>query len=99
MSVNSRLHVLRTGFSKNFWVANTLELFERLAFYGMKAVLVVYIAEKVGLVENAGALTGLFSTVIYALPILAGVLVDRYGFRRTLMACFGIFAVGYFLIA
>jgi POT family proton-dependent oligopeptide transporter len=98
MSVNSRLHVLRTGFNKNFWVANTLELFERLAFYGMKAVLVVFLAEKVGLVENAGALTGMFSTVIYALPILAGVLVDKYGFRRTLMACFGMFAVGYFLI-
>ena len=99
MSVTSRLHVLRTGFNKTFWVANTLELFERLAFYGMKAVLTVFLATKVGLVEEAGTLAGIFSGVVYALPILAGVLVDRYGFRKTLMTCFAIFSIGYFLIA
>jgi POT family proton-dependent oligopeptide transporter len=99
MSFESRLHVLRTGFSKNFWIANTLELFERLAFYGMKAVLTVFLATKAGLVEEAGTLAGIFSGVVYLLPILAGVLVDRYGFRKTLMACFAMFSVGYFLIA
>lgn len=99
MSAPSRLQLLRTGFSSNFWIANTLELFERLAFYGMKAVLTVFLATKVGLVEEAGTLAGIFSGVIYALPILAGVLVDKYGFRKTLMACFAIFSVGYFLIA
>ena len=36
-------------FSRNFWVANTLELFERFAFYGSKAVLTIYLAERVGL--------------------------------------------------
>jgi len=82
----------------SFWVANILELFERLAFYGSKAILAVYLAEKVGLMDEAGTLTGLFSGLIYSLPILAGVLVDRYGFRKTLIACFGIFAIGYFLI-
>jgi proton-dependent oligopeptide transporter, POT family len=99
MSAQTRLQLLRTGFSKNFWVANTLELFERLAFYGMKAVLTVFLATKVGLVEEAGTLAGIFSGVVYALPILAGVLVDRYGFRKTLMACFAMFSIGYFLIA
>lgn len=99
MSSSSRLQLLREGFSSNFWVANTLELFERLAFYGMKAVLTVFLATKVGLADEAGRLAGLFSGVVYALPILAGVLVDRYGFRKTLMACFAMFSVGYFLIA
>src|SRR5262249_21389699 len=32
------------------------------------------------------------------LPILAGVFVDRYGFRRTLACCFCLFTIGYFLI-
>ena len=75
-----------------------LELFERLAFYGTKAVLAVFIATKAGLPDEAGRLTGLFSGLIFSLPIVAGVLVDRYGFRRTLMACFATFCVGYFLI-
>jgi dipeptide/tripeptide permease len=91
---------LRTGFSRTFWVANVLELFERFAYYGSKAVLAVYVAEQVGLgPEKAGWLVGsLFNTLLYFLPMLAGTVVDRYGFRRSLTACFAIFCVGYFLI-
>src|SRR5579863_10370632 len=98
MSLSDRLSVLRTGFTPTFWIANTLELFERLAFYGSKAVLAYYLANKVGLHDEAATLTGWFSTIIYSLPIVAGVFVDRYGFRKTLMTCFGIFALGYFSI-
>jgi POT family proton-dependent oligopeptide transporter len=94
-----RLATLRTGFSRTFWIANTLELFERLAFYGTKAVLAVFLANKVGLgVQVAGALVGLFSGVLYSLPILAGVFVDRFGFRKSLASCFFFFFAGYFLI-
>ena len=99
MPVAERVEKLRRGFHRTFWIANTLELFERFAFYGSKAVLAVYLAEKVGLgPQVAGSLVGAFSGVLYFLPVLAGTLVDRYGFRRTLAACFGIFTVGYFLI-
>ncbi|MGH7602294.1 MAG: MFS transporter, partial [bacterium] len=89
----------RTGFKRSFWVANILELFERFAFYGSKAVLAVYLANKVGLgAQAAGSLAGLYSGLIFSLPIIAGTFVDRYGFRRTLMACFAMFCLGYFLI-
>ena len=99
MTLAKRLHQLRHGFHRTFWIANTLELFERFAFYGSKAVLAVYLAEKVALgPQLAASLVGAFSGVLYFLPVLAGTLVDRYGFRRTLAACFGIFTVGYFLI-
>jgi proton-dependent oligopeptide transporter, POT family len=98
MTITNRLQELRSGFSSTFWIANTLELFERLAFYGSKAVLVVFLTDKVGLVKEAGTLTGIFSGVIYSLPIVAGVFVDKYGFRKTLMTCFLIFSIGYFLI-
>lgn len=98
MTLAERWHEIRTGFQPTFWVANTLELFERLAYYGSKAVLTVFLANKVGLSEEAGFLAGLFNAVLYSLPIVAGVFVDKYGFRRTLMACFAIFCVGYFLI-
>jgi len=99
MSWAKRLHQLRSGFHRTFWIANTLELFERFAFYGAKAVLAVYLAEKVALgPQLAASLVGAFSGVLYFLPVLAGTLVDRYGFRRTLAACFAIFTVGYFLI-
>ena len=98
MDLSRQFNSIQKNFSSIFWVANGLELFERLAFYGAKAVLAVYLADKVGLTDDAGTLTGLFSGLIYALPVFSGVLVDRYGFRKTLMACFAIFAIGYFLI-
>ncbi|MDZ7291926.1 MAG: MFS transporter [candidate division KSB1 bacterium] len=89
----------RTGFKPLFWIANVLELFERFAFYGSKAILAVYLANKIGLgAQAAGSLAGLYSGLIFSLPIIAGTFVDRYGFRRTLMACFAMFGVGYFLI-
>ena len=94
----NRMRRLREGFSSTFWIANSLELFERLAFYGMKAVLTVFLANKVGLHDEAGTLAGLFSGMVFLLPVLAGVLVDKYGFRKTLMACFFIYSIGYLLI-
>lgn len=96
----SRLEMIRTGFTREFWVANVLELFERFAYYGSKAVLAVYVAEQVGLgPEKAGWLVGsLFNTLLYFLPPLAGTIVDRYGFKRSLAICFAIFSLGYFLI-
>ena len=98
MNLKERSKEITTGFVPTFWVANTLELFERLAYYGAKAVLTVYLANKVGLNEEAGFLAGLFNAVLFGLPVVAGVFVDKYGFKRTLMACFAIFCVGYFLI-
>lgn len=90
----------RTGFSRTFWIANTIELFERLAYYATTAVLAIYIAERVGLGPvKASFLTGsLFTTLIYLLPPLAGTIVDRFGFKKSLIACFSIFCLGYFLI-
>lgn len=98
MTLAQRWQEIRTGFHPTFWVANTLELFERLAYYGSKSVLTVFLANKVGLNEEAGFLAGLFNAVLYSLPIVAGVFVDKYGFKRTLMACFALFCLGYFLI-
>ncbi|MFN8334695.1 MAG: MFS transporter [Cyclobacteriaceae bacterium] len=98
MALADRIHQIKTGFSSTFWVANTLELFERFAFYGSKAVLVKFLADKVGLTADAGSLAGLFTGLIFFLPALAGVFVDKYGFRKTLAACFLIFCVGYFSI-
>ncbi|HEX6853273.1 MAG TPA: MFS transporter [Candidatus Polarisedimenticolaceae bacterium] len=100
MGVRDTIQAMRTGFTPNFWVANTLELFERFAFYGTKAVLVVYIADKVGLgpTEATWLAGSLFGFLVFFLPALAGTIVDRYGFKTSLSLCFAIFSVGYFLI-
>ena len=98
MNLAERLQAVRTGFSRTFWVANVLELFERFAFYGSKAVLAVYLVEKVGLGPTGNTLVGLYGFAVFFLPIVAGTIVDRYGFKKSLAACFSIFSLGYFAV-
>lgn len=100
MGFSDTLQAARTGFTRNFWIANTLELFERFAYYSSKAVLAVYIADQVGLgPADAALLAGsVFNTLLYFMPILAGTVVDRYGFKTSLSLCFAIFCIGYLLI-
>ncbi len=99
MSFNQRLREVREGFESAFWVANISELFERIAFYGVQAVLAIYLHESLKFKQGeAGDLIGYFSGVVWFLPILGGTLADRYGFRRSLTAAYVILAGGYFLL-
>jgi proton-dependent oligopeptide transporter, POT family len=99
VSFGQRLEEIRTGFRPSFWVANTTELFERLAYYGAYAVLAVYLNEQMHFSkELTSSLTGFFGFVVWFLPILGGTLADRFGFRRALMAAYMVMSVGYFLL-
>jgi POT family proton-dependent oligopeptide transporter len=93
---------LRRDFSRTFWVANLMELFERAAYYGLNSVLAVYLTTAVasgglGASEQAvGFLQGIVYAATYVLPILGGALADRYGYRRMLLVAFSLLATGYF---
>jgi proton-dependent oligopeptide transporter, POT family len=90
---------MREGFHPTFWVANGMELFERLAYYGQQIVFMIYMRNKLGFTEaQAGQLSGIFGGLIYLLPILGGTLADKWGFRRAFNIAFSILALGYFLI-
>jgi POT family proton-dependent oligopeptide transporter len=100
MSFGERWREIRAGFERSFWVANFTELFERLAYYGLQAVLAIYLHERLGLSEaETGSIQGIFGFVVWFLPILGGAIADRFGFRRTLATAYGILAAGYFLFA
>ncbi len=99
MSFSERIQEIRTGFHRTFWVANGMELFERLAYYGQAIVFMVYLRNNLGFTEaEAGSISGLFGGLIYLLPILAGTLADKWGFRRAFSIAFSTLALGYFLI-
>jgi dipeptide/tripeptide permease len=100
VSFGERWQEIRNGFERSFWVANFTELFERLAYYGLQAVLAIYLHERLGLSEaETGSIQGIFGFVVWFLPILGGAIADRFGFRRTLATAYGILAAGYFLFA
>ena len=87
------------GFSQSFWSANVSELFERVAFYGMTAMLVLYLTQVRGINESAAiALNGNFGLVVYSLPVLSGVLADWLGYRKAFLLAYLFLGVGYLLI-
>jgi POT family proton-dependent oligopeptide transporter len=99
VDIAAKLKEVKVGFHRSFWVANIMELFERLAYYGQQIVFMVYMRNKLGFSEaQAGSLSGIFGGLIYLLPILGGTLADKWGFRKAFTVCFTVLAIGYFLI-
>jgi len=76
-----------------------MELFERLAYYGQATILSVFLRDHLKFNEvQTGQLSSIFGGLIYFLPIFAGALADKYGFKKAFTFAFFILAIGYFLI-
>jgi dipeptide/tripeptide permease len=99
VAFSRRLQEIRTGFQSTFWVANITELFERLSYYGVNAVLAIYLHETLKFSQQqTGELIGFFGGVVWFLPVIGGTLADRLGFRRSLAGAYLVLAFGYFLL-
>src|SRR5262245_27798143 len=70
-----------------FWVVGAMEMVERLAFYGVKAVATLYAKDPVsagGLgitMTSFGIILSTWALVQNIVPILTGGLSDRYGYK------------------
>lgn len=85
------------NFGKTFWIANSVELFERAAYYGTFIALVLFLTNIVGFTDiEAGWVGGVFSALIYFLPLFTGAVSDKIGFRAALLIAFGCLTAGYF---
>jgi proton-dependent oligopeptide transporter, POT family len=99
LSFSERLQEIRTGFETPFWVANISELFERLSYYAVFAVLARYLHEGLHFdVERASSLTGMFGGWVWFLAVIGGALADRLGFRRALSIAYLILSLAYFTL-
>ncbi len=99
MSISTELQKVKKGFQPSFWVANIMELFERLAYYGQATILSLFLRDHLKFNEiEAGQLSSIFGGLIYLLPIFAGALADKFGFRKAFSFAFLVLAIGYFLI-
>jgi dipeptide/tripeptide permease len=84
------------SFSRAFWVANTVELFERAAYYGVFIVITLYLSRILGFGDiEAATIAGTFSALLYLLPTFAGAYADKIGFRKSLMLAFTLLTLGY----
>lgn len=99
MTSESRVRRFFGSFHRAFWVANSLELFERLAYYAQAAVMSIFLRDYLNFNEvDATTLSSIFGLLVYLLPIFAGTFADKYGFRKALSFAFLVMAIGYFLM-
>ncbi|MEO8938003.1 MAG: peptide MFS transporter [Burkholderiaceae bacterium] len=77
------------------------EMWERFSFYGMRALLVLYLVNALHYErKDALALYGLYTGLVYLTPIVGGYLADRYLGRRKSILIGGLtMALGHFAMA
>ena len=95
----------RKTFTHTFWMLNGIEAFERLAYFGIRAVVPIYImqaTEPGGLHLTAvdkGLIYGIWALFQSFLPIVTGGIADRYGYKRVLAFAVSMNMLGYVMMA
>ena len=90
------------GHPKGLYVCFFTEMWERFSFYGMKALLFLYLT-KYHLFGDAPSydLLGAYGGLVYAMPVIGGLLADRYlGMRKAvvfggILLCLGHFGMAF----
>ncbi|MGX5173143.1 peptide MFS transporter [Aliikangiella sp. IMCC44653] len=75
------------GHPKGLYICFLTEMWERFSFYGMKALLFLYLIKyHLFTDENGYSLLGAYGALVYALPVIGGLLADRYlGMRKAVI--------------
>lgn len=86
-------------FPKTFWTANSIELFERAAYYGAFIAMALYLTRSVGFTDiETGWVIAIFASMLYFMPTFMGALADRIGFKKALILAFILLTAGYALL-
>ncbi len=77
------------------------EMWERFSYYGMRALLMLYMVNYLKMVpKDASTIYKVYTSFVYVTPILGGFLADRYlGNRRAVIIGAILMAIGHFLMA
>lgn len=91
-------------FPQTFWVANTMELVERWAFYGFYMLFANYLTMStdtgaLGLSQTEkGIIMGVGTFVLYLLPVFTGAIADKIGFKKTLLIAYTLYFVSFLIM-
>lgn len=75
----------RTKFPPVFWAANTIEVFERFAYYGIFLTFYAYMEYRGYSRSDLGLVQSIFLFISYFIPVFSGTFADRYGFKKVLI--------------
>ena len=93
------------GLTWPFWVANIMETIERLAYYGVRIVIPIYIAQadEIGglhfSMSDMGFIFLWWALVQSSLPVFTGGFADRYGYKRQIVVAIFFKSLGYLMMA
>jgi len=97
--------VQQKGHPKGLYLLFFTEMWERFSYYGMRAILILYLTKKLmegglGMSEqNATLLYGYFTGVVYFTPLIGGWLADKYLGKRLAITIGGItMMIGQFIL-
>lgn len=78
----------RTPFPPVFWVANSIEILERFAYYGIYMGFGIYM-EYLGYTKaQLGIVQSIFLLISYVIPVFSGTFADRFGFKKVLIVSY-----------
>lgn len=90
-----------SGHPRGLYMLFFAEMWERFSYYGMRALLVLYMTQ--GFLkyndENAYAIYGAYTGLVYAAPVIGGLLADQIlGYRRAIILGGSLMAAGHLLM-
>ena len=84
---------------KGLYVLFATEMWERFNYYGMRAILVLFLVKAMAFNQiDASQVYGSYTGLIYLTPLLGGYIADRYwGNKRSIIAGGLVMAIGEFV--
>ncbi len=89
------------GHPKGLFILFMTEMWERFSYYGMRALLILYLTKHFLFGDKqAGLLYGSYTALVYAMPVIGGMIADRYlGFKKAIMFGAVLLVCGHFGMA
>jgi POT family proton-dependent oligopeptide transporter len=99
--ISSRKTDQFAGHPRGLFVLFYAEMWERFSFYGMRALLILYLTKHWLFDDGTANLTyGAYQSLVYITPVLGGVLADRWlGQRKAVLFGGVLLALGHLLMA
>ena len=95
------LNIFKQEHPKGLYLLFCVEMWERFSYYGMRALIVLYMVQNLMYsAQKAGNIYGLYTGLVYLTPLIGGYLADRYlGQRRCISIGALLMVSGLFLLA
>ena len=91
---------IQKGHPKGLYVLFATEMWERFNYYGMRAILVLFLVKAMAFNQDAASqVYGSYTGLVYLTPLFGGYIADRYwGNKRSIIVGGLVMAIGEFIL-